>query len=351
MDLSQKFKTNHPNAKLLSIDSSPAEVDDLLRGLGTLTGEEKVLALEKPGEGNMNLVLRVKTNRRSFIIKQSRPWVQKYPQVEAPSERIEVEHAYYQAIHNDNTLQKFTPALLFYHQDHLLLGLEDLGAGSDYTRIYEKEQVLQTDELESLLLFINHQHKLNVGAFPENRSMKILNHLHIFSFPFQENNGFNLESVQPGLSEIALKYQRDPELKTMIEKLGNAYLAKGEILIHGDYYPGSWLKVEDGVKVIDPEFGFPGHAEFDLAVMIAHLKLASQPVEVIQQVLVDYQHPSVFDIALFAGFCGVEIMRRMLGLAQLPLSLSLEEKKLLLQEAEQLILQPDHSALLQLVAR
>ena len=48
---------------------------------------ESVCGLGRAGEGNMNLTLRVQTEERSFILKQARPWVEKYPDIPAPKER------------------------------------------------------------------------------------------------------------------------------------------------------------------------------------------------------------------------------------------------------------------------
>ena len=81
---------------------------DLLRGddigpiaamlgrISLLAPDETIERSERAGDGNMNLVLRVVTNRRSLIVKQSRPWVEKYPQIAAPAERIAAEIRFYQ---------------------------------------------------------------------------------------------------------------------------------------------------------------------------------------------------------------------------------------------------------------
>ena len=47
--------------------------------IGFLKLSEIINEIEIAGEGNMNVVLRIKTNKRTFILKQSRPFVQKYP--------------------------------------------------------------------------------------------------------------------------------------------------------------------------------------------------------------------------------------------------------------------------------
>jgi 5-methylthioribose kinase len=49
-----------------------------LNHIDYLLPHEKVMAAPAAGEGNMNLTLRVFTDRRHFILKQSRPWVAKF---------------------------------------------------------------------------------------------------------------------------------------------------------------------------------------------------------------------------------------------------------------------------------
>ena len=65
----------------ISINSSIVELTVLLTKYNILFENEDLLNVTKAGEGNMNVVLRIKTNRRSFIFKQSRPYVQKYQDI------------------------------------------------------------------------------------------------------------------------------------------------------------------------------------------------------------------------------------------------------------------------------
>ena len=70
---------------------------------------EKIHEVEVPGEGNMNFTLRLKTNQRSVIIKQSRAYVEKYPQVAAPKKRALMEAAFYQEICKSEKLKAQMP--------------------------------------------------------------------------------------------------------------------------------------------------------------------------------------------------------------------------------------------------
>lgn len=61
------------------------------------------------------------------------------------------------------------------------------------------------------------------------------------------------------------------------------------------------------------------------------------PTAEIEWVCSTYQPPAEFDEDLRQAFTGVEIMRRIIGIAQLPLALSLEEKSVLLEEAKRML--------------
>ena len=285
----------------------------------------------------MNFVARAVTNRRSFIVKQALPWVYKYPQVAAPLGRGQVEATFYRFIEDDPVLRQFTPTLLGFDPQSHVLAQEDLGAGTDFSFLYTSDEEMTSESLSHLLLFLSHLHRVPAGLEErrtlENRAMRELNHEHIFRYPFDEHNGLDLEAVLPGLQRVALPYQRDSALKLRITELGQQYLQNGDTLIHGDFYPGSWLRVASEVRVIDPEFGFFGRPEFDVGVMLAHALMTTSTTYSPEQVLAHYQAPAGFDALLAYAFAGVEVLRRLLGLAQLPLVLPLASREALLDQA------------------
>jgi 5-methylthioribose kinase len=342
MDQKEIFETLFPTA--LYFDwAHQQEWIDLLYARGWASLADPILSIQKAGEGNMNFVARARTASSSFIIKQSRPWVEKYPQIAAPVNRIIAEATFYQVLAEDDFFQKFYPRTIAFDPANFLLIMEDLGAGSDYTFLYQQSSHLGEQELQGLMAFLSRLHQvppIQQKSFPLNTELKKLNHTHLFVYPFQENNGFDLDAVQPGLQQVSLRYKNNEALNERLQVLGERYLQPGNTLLHGDYYPGSWLKTNSGIKIIDPEFSHYGRAEFDLGVMMAHLLMARTEEKKIEEGMKAYQRPMEFDHQLFNGFCGVEIMRRILGLAQLPLGLSLSEKSLLLQHAYQLILNP-----------
>lgn len=316
------------------LQSKPADLTRYLAELGWLGEGEQVTAVSKAGEGNMNVVLRLQTNFRSVILKQSRPFVQKYPQIPAPPERIHTEMEFYRAVNPLGIEAHFPKILGFEPATHLML-LEDLGQAEDMTALYAKRKI-GSKKLETLVSVLMQIHKTAVPEnFPQNLELRQLNHQHIFILPFLEDNGFDLDSIQPGLQALAQPLKEDVALKQHISALGDTYLAPGSVLLHGDYYPGSWLEAKDNIYVIDPEFCFAGFAEFDLGVMAAHLIMATQDPTLLDQILEVYTLPK--NSNLVRQVAGTEILRRIIGLAQLPLVRTLEEKATLLELAQKFI--------------
>lgn len=313
----------------------PDEVVAHLRALNWLAPTEEVLKLEKAGEGNMNLVVRVVTDSRSFILKQSRPWVEKYPSIAAPGDRLLVEMAFYEAVSGVSSVAGAMPAILAVDEASRSAILDDLGAASDCTDMYGSGRI----ETEPLVAWLSELHAVEVpgplrGRL-ENREMRILNHAHIFDLPMTGAHGMDLDAVTPGLQALAEEFRTRPGLTGIASNLGHLYLEDGDTLLHGDFYPGSWLGTSGGVKVIDPEFGFLGAREFDLGVFQAHLILSGYEVSQLGKALAAYTQP--FDQALARRFAGVEIMRRLIGVAQLPLVRTLAEKADLLAQSEALM--------------
>lgn len=303
--------------------------------LGWLEAGETIHTVSKAGEGNMNVVLRLGTDRRSLILKQSRPYVQKYPQIPAPLERIHTEERFYWAVAGSG-IEAHLPRVLGFDPDQHLMLLEDLGQAEDMTFLYQARQVAP-ETLDTLVEVLGRIHATPVPAgFPDNLELRRLNHQHIFVLPFLADNGFNLDQIQPGLEALAAPFKAEAPLKAAVNALGERYLATGPVLLHGDYYPGSWLQASGTVYVIDPEFCFAGFAEFDLGVMAAHLLMATGDAEIVNRVLERY--PGQANRELAVQVAGTEIVRRLIGLAQLPLERSLDEKAYLLRLARNFLL-------------
>lgn len=326
--------------------TEPSALYHYLLDRGWLSPDETVRSIGKAGEGNMNLTLRLQTSKQNLILKQSRPWVEKYPQIPAPGNRALVESRFYELASQRPALAEKMPELIATDLDSCILLLDDLGQASDFTSIYRRGSRTLTDptaeELLTYLVSLHAPFELDEATRSKfaNREMRRLNHEHVFELPCRANSGIDLDTLTPGLAAASNELLTDAYVER-VHELGQLYLADGPALLHGDFYPGSWLRVGDEARVIDPEFCFLGPAAFDLGVFTAHLYFADQ--DRLATTLVDgYRRLggvlSPADEKLSKQFAGVELMRRLLGVAQLPMERTLAEKRRYLSLSADLIL-------------
>lgn len=314
------------------------DLTQYLQKKGWLHTDETITDSSIPGAGNMNVVVRLTTNQRTLILKQSRPFVQKYPQLAAPIDRIDVEYQFYTATQSAaSKLGKSPfPQLLQYDANEHMMLLEDLGHGKDMSSIYATRSISEK-QVKELSRFLKAIHQVKPPSnYPINEGLRQLNHQHIFVLPFLADNGFDLDQVQEGLQALAQAYKQDNALTAIATQLGEAYLSAGTTLLHGDYYPGSWMQQQETLYIIDPEFSFVGDAYYDVGVFVAHLIIATGNINKLDWVLDNYGLP--IDRKKVQQLAGIEIMRRLIGLGQLPLKRTLAEKKELLELAKGLIL-------------
>jgi 5-methylthioribose kinase len=327
----------------------PADITGLgayLAGRGLAQAGERITA-ELAGEGNMNCVIRVRLADRSLILKQARPWVEKYPSIAAPIERAASEARFYRFATRDSLVGAMMPSLLDFDEKSSLLVMEDLFAAEPLIDCYQGSRRFNQRQLNELAKYTSALHSLVVPANERegfrNTAMRRLNHEHIFDIPLRQDGALSnmLERITPGLDSVADDLRQNRKYCDIVRELGDRYLRQEESsLIHGDLFPGSLLETDSGeLRVIDPEFCFCGDPEFDLGVFYAHLLLSEHGEDALswwlQAALINQKHS---DILLFQ-YAGVEIMRRILGVAQLPVRLSLEAKRRLLEQSLTMVLQ------------
>ena len=124
--------------------------------------------------------------------------------------------------------------------------------------------------------------------------------------------------------------------------------------MHGDYYPGSWLRTSQGLRIIDAEFAFVGEAEVDLGCAVAHLALSQQGWPLADALLRTYERNASrpgFKKERVARYASAEVIRRIIGVAQLPIPTSPDHgprrdlRKTLLDRARQSMLSDNCEAL------
>ena len=320
------------------IDQATPSAGDILNALGWIPAGTNVAHVAIAGAGNMNLVERIKfDDGTTLILKRAREWVEKYPQIPAPIERAGVEAGFYHAVAASKAGAAM-PRHFGYDARYAANAFEDLGEGTDGMTAYSGT-VITDDEIDAVADWMSSLHALPVPGDPRliNRAMRELNATHIFDFPLDRQNGFDLDAITPGLQAQADALKNDTAFVAAVKAVGRTYLGDAPgVLLHGDLYPGSWLTTARGLFVIDPEFCWIGPREWDVGVLLAHLRLSHQPTRLSARLL--HRYGGAIDQPLANCIAGIEIMRRLIGVAQLPLTIDLATKAMLLKEARELVL-------------
>ncbi len=326
MSLRDESMREHPDFPFLRAGDREG-VEDFLRQRGWIGADETISSCEPAGPGNMNLTLLVRTSQRNFVLKQARPWVEKFDHIEAPWSRAAVEIRFYRRVSGIPAVAGGMPALLAADPASASLLLDYLPGDGDFSDLYDPDRSsgLSDSDLDRAAFFLARLHEETRGT-PEselaNREMRDLNHAHLFEIPLAQDNGLDLDVHESGLTKAARSLQADRAYRSAVSEIARVYLTEGPCLLHGDYFPGSWLRAKGGLRVIDPEFGFFGRPEIDLGCTLAHFALARQSIERARDFLARYAGHAGGpepDPKLLAGFAAVEVMRRLIGVAQLPI--------------------------------
>jgi len=314
----------------------PAMIEAFMRNRGWLAAGERVKSCGPAGNGNMNVTLRVGTTSRSLIVKHAPPFVARYPWIAAPAERIVSERRFYERVAEEPVLAEQTPRLLSACDAEGVLLFEDVVGAVDTSSMYSTGLKTSERHIEAIAGYAATLHVVtrhDDGSRFENHQMRALNHAYCFVHPFDDRDSARLEAIEPGLAAEAARLVDNEKFRSRVNELGSLYLGPGSCLVHGDYFPGSWLYRKDRVWVIDPEFSFFGLAEIDIGCAVAHFAIARLPLDTARRFITAYERArsdTALDYLRVAGFAGIEVTRRLIGTAQLPLPSSISWRRELL---------------------
>ncbi len=358
-----EFEAEHPEVHVLSADQA-GRVDLVMGALGWLGDEEQVTTCTSLG-GESSTVMRVELQElrggwRTAVLKQALPWLRRDESVAMPEDRGRDELRFYRRVARIPEAAARMPRLLGGDEARSVLLLEDFRGASALTSLYPGGS-LGEDAADALGAFLQALHfGTRGGQDPElaNTGMKALNGRVLFDAPFAASSAGAdalgadgpaldhgaLEGVEPGLGAAASELRADRAFREATEALGRRYLDGGACLVHGAFHPGNWLLLSDGgVRVVDPQSGGWGDAEFDIGTGLAHLLLAQQPDETVRTFLAaasgSDEPEAGGDVArsappanqsgrpssgarmeLIARYAGAELVRRLIGGSQLPLT-------------------------------
>lgn len=315
------------------------------------------------GDGNLNYVFRVKDvdSGKSVIIKQAGHTARISDDFKLSTDRIRIETRALQ--HASDRTPELVPKIYLFDEVMSCCAMEDLGDFAIMRASLMKHQIfplfaehISTYMAENLLpstdIVMGHKEKkAAVKNFINPELCEISEDL-VFTEPYFDQNHRNIIQHENAQFIQEQLYDNEP-LKLEVAKLKQLFLTKAQCLLHGDLHTGSIFITEKETKVIDPEFAFYGPMGYDVGNVIANLSfswvngLAHHQVEFttwIEDTIRDtidlfqekfktvwkrearelfavnspafmqfYLHDVLSDTA---GMAGLEMNRRMVGLAQ-----------------------------------
>jgi 5-methylthioribose kinase len=297
------------------------------------------IGAEEIGDGNLNRVFRVRSAASSVVIKQALPYL-KVAGVDWPltrdRARIEstalAEHEKLapgrlpQVLHFDEAQSAIVFEDLQNHQswrDALMAGRHTPGVAEQVGR-YCAAVLLGS----SHLVQASRERKLLRSRFPYSDLCLVTEDL-VFTAPYTDAAS---NRYDPEAADVVARIQRDRLLRTASAQLRFAFQTRDEALIHGDLHTGSILVAPGDTRVIDLEFAFFGPFGFDPGLLSAagdekFADIVGTYAQEFWSAFVDecrrmwnpaepWYHRFISSVlADAARFAGVEMIRRIIGLA------------------------------------
>lgn len=250
-------------------------------------GDPDLWRVREIGDGNLNLVFVVEGPAGGVIVKQALPYVrlvgESWP---LPLSRSFFEfHALTRQQQRD---PGSVPEVYYFEAAQALIVMEFLGAhiilrqglmaGQRYHGLGRRlgEFCARTLFKGSDLAMPAAARKADLALFAGNVALCDITENLVFTDPYWEAP---LNRHTPGLEAVVARLRADQPLKIAAQHLKCAFASRAETLLHGDLHTGSVMVSDRDIRVIDPEFATYGPMGFDVGMLIANFLMAflSQP--------------------------------------------------------------------------
>jgi 5-methylthioribose kinase len=236
---------------------------------------------EEIGDGNLNLVFRVRAGDRSVIVKQALPYLRVVGEgwpLTLDRARIEAEamtiHAALAPQSGPAILQVAPTAAAIVMEDlhehvvwrsALVAGRHVPGVATGIGR-YCARVLLGT----SRLLMPPARRRPLLGRF-ENPELSAITEDLVFTAPYEDAD---TNRIDPAAEHLAAEIRADSALRAAGAQLRWEFRTRTEALLHGDLHSGSVMVRDGDARVIDVEFATFGPMAYDTGNVVANLAMA-----------------------------------------------------------------------------
>lgn len=304
-----------------------AQLPQYLQEVG-LVEDDTGMTVETAGDGNINWVRRVRLpSGGSVIVKQARRALEKFPEYEAPTERLAFEARWFSKAAPFD-LAGICPKIIHFDGRNRVLVMEDLERAErlDDALARGADVLAPMRDLATLLGRIHagtEQHDAELAAEFQNEAMQRLHGDHIFALPYSEEF-----PCPPETAKVAASIRADAALGAIAARAYERYLTPRGALVHADVQAGNILLDKQRPRLLDAEIAHVGDPAFDVGTLLAHLALPSvargrgvDAEALLASTWSAYreghggEHADLDDVLRYAG---LELTRRTVGAARVP---------------------------------
>jgi 5-methylthioribose kinase len=263
----------------LTVETLPQRLAQLADRLG----DPKSWRVQEVGDGNLNLVFIVEGKKGSAVVKQALPYVRlvgdswplplKRSFFEANALQRHAERA--PGLVPDIHLVDDAQALIVmeYLTPHVILR-KGFVAGTIYPRLAsDLGRFLAHSLFKGSDLFMpTRTRKADLALFADNVELCDITENLVFSDPYFEAK-LN-RHTSPQLDSCVNELRKDRDLKVEAQHLKAIFASNAQTLLHGDLHSGSVMVTESDTRVIDPEFAVYGPMGFDIGMLFANFWMA-----------------------------------------------------------------------------
>jgi 5-methylthioribose kinase len=267
----------------LSVETLPARLctnEALCARIGKDTGSWKV---REVGDGNLNLVFIVEGEKGAAVVKQALPYVRlvgdSWP---LPLKRSFFE--YHALTRQQARAPGSVPAIHYFDEGQALIIMEYLSPhiilrralieGRQLPKIARDIGLFMAHTLfrGSDLSMVARERKADLALFADNVELCDITENLVFSDPYFDAK-MN-RHTSPQLDGLVAELRADRDLKVEAQRLKHLFAANAETLLHGDLHSGSIMVTDSETRMIDPEFAFYGPMAFDVGMLLANFWMA-----------------------------------------------------------------------------
>jgi 5-methylthioribose kinase len=270
---------NYESFVALTPASLPSRMGGLLALRNRVGADSTSWRVREVGDGNLNLVFIVEGPAGAAIVKQALPYVRlvgdSWP---LPLKRSFFEyHALSRQAQRDPGM---VPEIFHFDEEQAIIVMAFLSPHIILRRALIEGQQLpkiagdlgmflaRTLFRGSDLCMDTKLRKADLALFSDNVALCDITESLVFSDPYYAAK-LN-RHTSPQLDGIVTELRRDRDLKVAAQRLKHIFAATPETLLHGDFHTGSVMVTSEETRVIDPEFAFYGPMAFDVGMLLAN---------------------------------------------------------------------------------